>query len=282
MIQQNDQPDVASQPTPETGAADRPIVEFFCLYPDMPEPEPASRDVRGSVPARAGKVCTPMTVASGFGWYIYPPADFALRWDGSQTEWSLLEDNEPAGWCSLSGGYDAALPAGRDVLARVPEQRRKDLDIFDMFGGTLGFINADPRGPERVELITGVIARTPPGWQLLVREPPNWPREDGVQIHEGIIETEWFRSYLPTILRLTIQNRVVRFYRSLPIMVAQPIPTAALVAARGPFVVQRGADRFPDDVWADYVAWRRYRQDPQTTATYLSRQRERARRTAER
>jgi hypothetical protein len=259
---------------------DGPIVEFFSIYPGVRPPEQASRDLRGSLPARAAKVCTPVTAASGFGWYIYPPVDFALRWIGDETEWSLLEDNEPIAWRSLAGGHDGVLPFAKDAVAEVPEARRGDLDIFDQFEGVPRFIDADPRGPDRVEIITGLLARTRPGWQLLLREVPNWPRPDGLQIYEGLVECEWYRSYLPTIMRLTMQHKVVRFYRNLPFMSAQVIPTAVVQANRGPMAAYTGMAALPDDVWDEFVAWRRDRQSPEVPATYVSRQRDLARQRA--
>ncbi|WP_189078312.1 DUF6065 family protein [Mangrovihabitans endophyticus] len=252
-------------------------MEFFSIYPDTRPPEPASRDLRGSLPARAAQVCTPITTASGVGWYLFPPVDFALRWDGDETFWSLLEDNEPARWRSLAGGRDGVLPSGADAIAAVPEGRVKDLDIFDRLGGLPAFIDADPRSPERVEVITGLLARTRPGWLLSLREPPNWPRTDGVHVYEGLIECEWYRSFLPTILRLTTQGKVVRFYRHLPLMVAQVIPTSMVEANRGSAPMLSGMADFPDDVWDDFVELRRARQDPTKPRTYVSRQRDRRR-----
>jgi hypothetical protein len=73
-----------------------PLVEFFLLYPDAPLPEPASNSVRGSLPSRAVRLCQPILAASAFGWYVFPPVDFALRWDGHATEWSLLEPDNTA------------------------------------------------------------------------------------------------------------------------------------------------------------------------------------------
>lgn len=254
-----------------------PKVELFSVYPDVREPEPASRDVRGSLPSRAVQRCPPVTTASAFGWYIYPPADFALRWDGRTTEWSLLEDNEPVQWRSLAGGYDGALPWAKDLLAKAPERLRDDLDVFDKFGGTVGFIDADPRAVNTLEVLTGIVARTSPGWWLLVREVPNWPRSNDHQILEGILETDWYRSWLPTMIRLTEQHRVVRFYRNFPIMVAQPIPRVAVEAMREPIVVRRGLDEFDDQLWREFVRWRRRRQDPQTSTVYAAEQRAQAR-----
>jgi Family of unknown function (DUF6065) len=253
------------------------IVEFYSLYPDVRGPELASPDLRGAMPARAARVCAPMTVASGFGWYVYPPVDFAVRWDGRCAEWSLLEENEPTGWLSLSGGVTGRLPAAPDALRAAPDRFQADFDVFDKYGG-VPFIEADPHDGQTLEVITGVLARTPPGWWLLVRDVPNRPHGRDHQILEGMVETDWYRAYLPTMVRLNRQNATVRFHRRAPIMAVQPIPRAAVEMARRPPLAHRGLGEFPDDVWEEFVAWRRYKQQPSTVATYVREQRERARR----
>ena len=271
---------MADQTAEPTKPGEVPIVEFFSIYQDIRAPEPASRDLRGSLPSRAVKLCAPITSASGFGWYIYPPIDFAVRWTGGETEWSALEDNEPVKWCSLAGGYDAKLPFAKKAVAQIPGARSADLDVFDAYGGAPSFINADPRGPERIEITTGILARTRPGWLLQVREAPNWPRIDGIQIYDGLLECEWYRSYVPTILRLTTHNKIVRFHKDLPLVCVQAIPVSVVDANRGPAPVYAGMADIPDDVWDEFVAWRRDRDNPETSATYLRRQRDRARQDA--
>src|SRR5262245_23624919 len=164
-------------------------VEFYSLYPDVRGPEPASPDLRGAMQARAARVCAPMTVASGFGWYVYPPVDFAVRWDGRCAEWSLLEENEPTRWLSLSGGVTGRLPTAPDALRAAPERFQADFDVFDKYGG-VPFIEADPHDGQTLEVITGVLARTPPGWWLLVRDVPNRPHGRHHQILEGMVETD--------------------------------------------------------------------------------------------
>jgi len=258
-----------------TAVEPSPSVEFFSLYPDIRPPVLASPDLGGSLSARAARVCSPITAASGFGWQIYPPADFAVRWDGQTSEWTVLDDNEPTEWLSLAGAHDGILPTSKKILADTPESRRDGLDVFDKYGG-LPFIEADPRNAHMLEVITGIFARTPPGWWLLVREVPNWPRAGDHQVLEGIIETDWYRSYVPTMIRLTQQNRIVRFYRHIPIMAVQPIPQAAVEAARKPPVTRCGIAEFPDEVWREFVEWRRRKQDPDTAAFYVREQRERA------
>jgi hypothetical protein len=252
-------------------------VEFFLLNPDVRPPEPATRDVRGSLPARAARMCPPVTMASSFGWYVFPPIDFALRWDGPDTEWSPLSDNEPTRWRSLAGGKDALLPHTRAVLDDLPERYQRDLDIFDYVERTIPFMDADPRACNHIELITGLVARTSPGWYLLTRDVSNWPQAGDHQILNGIVETDWYRGYVPTMIRLTQQHRVVRFYRDQPVMVVQPVARVALETVRRGAVTHRGIDAFPDDMWSEFVAARRRRQGAPGAGSYAGERRSRAR-----
>jgi len=236
-------------------------VELFSFYGDAPKPEPASPHLRGSMPVRAVQVCPPVTAASGFGWYIFPPVDFAVRWDGQITEWTLLENNEPVRWRSLAGGAEHSLPVSAEVLAKASERFGSDVDIFAAYGDALPFIDADPRAGHLLEVITGLIARTSPGWCLLARGVANWPHGGDFQILEGILETEWFRSWVPTMVRLTTPHRIVRFYRSQPIAMLQPVPRAVLEATRRTAPqVHWGLDEFPDDLWTEFIDQRRRRQ----------------------
>ncbi|NES12569.1 MULTISPECIES: DUF6065 family protein [Micromonospora] len=253
-----------------TGTAIEPLrVEIYSLYAGTRPAEAASPSLRGSLPIRAVQHCPPVAAGSGLGWYVHPPADFALRWDGQDTEWTLLEENEPAGWRSLAGGYDAKLPFAADELTDVPEAFRADLDIFDRYGGSMPFIDADPRAANMIELVTGVVARTSPGWCLLARGVPNWPLQRGVQIYDGVVETDWYTSFLPTILRLTEPGQVVRFYRNIPIMCLQPVHRSVLEAGRtAELVTGQGLAEWPEDLWHDLVVLRRRRQDPELRSTY--------------
>jgi hypothetical protein len=44
-----------------------------------------------------------------------------------------------------------------------------------------------------VQIWSGLIARTAPGWSLLIRPPANLPRLPGLDAYEGLVETDrWF------------------------------------------------------------------------------------------
>jgi hypothetical protein len=252
-------------------------VEFFLFNPDVPAPEPASPTLHGTLPLRGVQRCAPLTDASGFGWYTFPPLDFALRWDGQTVDFSRLVDNEPAEWRSLSGGYDLALDEDQAALARAPERFKADFGIFAEHGGRIAFINMDPHLGNACEITPGLLARTSPGWSVLVRSPPNWPPVRDHQILEGVLDTDWFGSHVPVIVLLPEVNRVVRFYSRYPWAVLQPVPRVAIRAAHmaSGMTVTRGIENFPDDIWERFAENRRRRQGG--TGTYHAEQRRRGR-----
>jgi Family of unknown function (DUF6065) len=218
-----------------------PGVEFFLFNPNTPPPEPASPTVRGILPARGVQMCPPVTEGSGFGWYVYPPLDFALRWDGQTMEFARLADNEPAGWQSLAGGYDLWLEEDQEVLL-------------------------------------GLIARTPEGWSLLMRDVPNWPKARDHQILEGVIDTAWYGGPIPIMVRMLETGRVVRFYRTIPMAVAQLLLRIAIEASqKSPAEPVSGIQNFPDDVWQRFVEHRRRRVRGKGRGTYRAQQRRQAR-----
>lgn len=264
-------------PTAKTVHLPEPVAEFFLFNPDVPPPEPASSTMRGTLPLRAVQKCAPLTDASGFGWYVFPPLDFALRWDGQTVDFSQLVDNEPAQWRSLSGGYDLALDEDQAALARAPDRFKADFGIFDEHSGQIAFINLDPCIGNACEINPGLLARTSPGWSLLVRSPPNWPPVRDHQVLEGVLDTDWYGSYVPIIVRLPEVNRVVRFYRRYPWAVLQLIPRVAVRAAHTPAGtrVTRGIENFPADIWSRFVENRQRRQGGK--GTYHTEQRRQTR-----
>ena len=118
---------------------------------------------------RSGTVDLP-PVASGFGYYVFPPISFSLQWDGRDVMWTW----EGAGtWLPLKS---AQFPNFRDLFDQVaPEEIR---EYGSPFLGAL-------REPGLIQLWTGIVARTAPGWSLLVLAPANVPRSGSYELFEG-------------------------------------------------------------------------------------------------
>jgi hypothetical protein len=65
------------------------------------------------------------------------------------------------------------------------------------------------------------LFRTPPGWNLHVRGPVNWPK-DGVQALEGIVETDWAVATFTMNYKLTRPGLRVEFAPGEPICMVVP------------------------------------------------------------
>src|SRR5262245_4781198 len=59
-----------------------PTITFLRLIPAAPEPRRADRAAGGHVPLRGFRFCDPVTSASPFGWWVFPPMGFSLMSDG--------------------------------------------------------------------------------------------------------------------------------------------------------------------------------------------------------
>jgi hypothetical protein len=241
-----------------------PQVEFFSHYEGAPLPTPASPDAMGTLPVRAAQHCLPLKAASGNGFYLYPPFDFAVRWDGVRSQFTWLgDDGEPEGWQSMDNNALFYHPSAATARASVPADRAHVLDeVMDADGPS--FINADPRSPNTMEITTGLVVRTQRGWASVIRSVANWASPRPYIVLDGVIETDWYRNDIPTTIRLP-QPGEVRFSRSLPFAQLQVVPLASLRPAHLNADQPTGIAHWPEDVWREYVATAR----PRYTATHM-------------
>ncbi len=215
-----------------------PIVTFYRMIEQVLPPVRADRSALGSLPTRAYRHCEAVSTASGFGWYLHAPLDMEILWDGAQVWWR----------CE---GLEAWIPIG---AAQYPHFATR-------------FAETAPEGireyapplvtaiqePGVVQVWTGLLARTAPGWSLLVRPLANLPRNPGYEPYEGIVETDrWFGPVFSN-LRLTRTDSPIRLYASEPFLQCQPIPQMAYADA-----VLNGAglvsdlDAFGPEDWQAY------------------------------
>ena len=195
---------------PDTGPIENPLVEFFQLVPDGQPPRRADRSVGGLIPARALRYCEALTTASAFGWYVFLPLNFKVVWDGHDMLWTY-------------DGVDEWLPLTRDAV-----QFPGFSQVFDDAApaGARGFsppFLTPSLQPGGLQIWTGCVAKTAPGWSLLVRGVANLSHSLSYQMFEGIIETDnWFGPLFDNV-RLLKTDVPIEFRSDVPFLQVQPV-----------------------------------------------------------
>jgi len=142
----------------------------------------STRDWMDATPNRFAYRCLPMLIANQAGWYVITEHSVAATWDGTDKIEGLRVE-------CLAG--DLPCPA------------------LSTFGSGI------------LTWTLPYLFRTPPGYNLLVRGPANWPR-DGIAPLEGIIETDWAESTFTMNWKLTRPNHTVTFNAGDPIAMILP------------------------------------------------------------
>ncbi len=193
-----------------------PLVRFYRLFPEARLPKRADRSVGGTIPTRAFRYCEAITSASAFGWYVFPPINFSLLWDGTSVLWTYDETEH---WYPLGS---AQLPGFSDYFdEHAPEEMRSFAPPF-----LNAFVESNI-----VQIWTGLFARTAPEWSLLIRPVANLPRSRGYELYEGIIETDRWFGPLFTNIRLTKTDRPIEFRAEIPLLQVQALPRHVYASA---------------------------------------------------
>jgi Family of unknown function (DUF6065) len=184
------------------------IVTFFRMIPDCPAPQRADRSAGGMLPTRAFRYCDPVTTASAFGWWVFPPFAFSLQFDGTNIKWTFGTGDER---------YSLGAAQYPDFESYFDEHAPDDLK-----GCSPPFLTAFPE-PGFIQIWSGLIARTKPGWSLLFRPVPNFPRSLGYELFEGIVETDSWFGPLFINMRIKKTDVPIDFQAGLPLFHVQPI-----------------------------------------------------------
>jgi LPS sulfotransferase NodH len=136
-----------------------------------------------ATPKRFAYRCLPMIIANQWGWMIETHHRVEAVWDGS---------GQASGLVVTSGNGQPSTAASSH------------------FGcGVLTFH-------------VGFLIRTPPGYNLHVRGPANWPK-DGISALEGVIESDWAESTFTMNWKMTRPNHRVVFEAGEPIAMISPV-----------------------------------------------------------
>jgi len=171
-------------------------------------PARADRFSGGTIPLRAARFCDAVTLASGFGWWLFPPVDTILWWDGRNISWSN-------GGEQLTPIDDAVhFPGFPYEFEAVAPERLK--------GAAHPYLTALPE-PGIVQVSLGVLASTAPGWCSLIRRPANFPLPGHFEHFEGIVGTDNQLQHLFINIRLTRTDFPIRLHSDMPLVQLQPL-----------------------------------------------------------
>lgn len=208
-------PSPTSRPSsaPDLGEADDLWLKVWRLHPRGCPIVAAERTLHGTAPEGAARFCGPFTHANKAGWWLFPPVDIDITWRGGlEFEHEVLTEYSDV---------DAVLI---DFLL-TDEQR--PLTERWLPGGrtkfTWGLVE-----PGVVQLWTGAIFQTPPGWGLHVRSPINWAPRD-LHVMEAVLETDWLHTDIWLNLKFDTVGQKVSLRRNSwpPLAQLVPVPRQA-------------------------------------------------------
>jgi len=215
-----------------------PAVTFYGAIPGIRAPIRADASVLGTLPARGFQYCEALRTASSFGWYVFPPIDFTLQWDGSQVLWTY---RGAKAWYPLTSAQFPGFAAEFD--RRAPRRLR---------GFAPPFLTAVPE-PGIVQLWTGLFIESAEDWSVLVRPPANLPRNLAFDLYEGIVETDRWFGPLFTNLRLIKTDVPIHFSTETPLLQVQPLQrTTYADEVSNRFGLFETLSDFPPAAWSRY------------------------------
>ena len=201
------------------------MLRLYRMYGDAIDPLRADKAALGRLPLEAYRYCEPMRTASGYGWYVFPPIDIELRFDGLQ-----LYLREGEGWTELHEAYS---PEFIDIWnSQAPP---------DLHGAIPPFVRSlsSPRGA--LQIWSGYLAQTAAGWSLNVRGLPNQFVSHSYCVFEGIVESDVFAPVPLFInLQITSTDTPVHFSRLEPLFQIQPLERKSYAETAHELVITPG------------------------------------------
>jgi hypothetical protein len=147
------------------------------LHPDGCVVTPAEKTLNGEADKGGVRYCGPFTNANKAGWWLSSPIDVDIVWRGG-TEFE----------CDVLTPYSNA----DELLIRLlTDEDADEVDRWLLPGGrsklTLGLV-----GEGIVQIWSGCIFQTPPGWNLYLRSPANVGAQP-FRVMDAILETDWLQ-----------------------------------------------------------------------------------------
>lgn len=168
----------------------------------------ADASALGYLPISAYQYCEAVRTASAMGWYVFPPAEFSLLFDGKEV--FIADEGE---WRSL---------VHEPVPAALEERWVADFEAI--YGACPNMLTAFP-DPGVVQIFTGLFVTTAPGTWSHIRPLVNVQRKSAYWCYEGIVETDGFAP-LPLFvnIHLTRTHSEIYFADEFPLFQVSCVP----------------------------------------------------------
>ena len=191
---------------PETEEG-QPTVVFRKVYPAAIPPMRADKSALGTLPMMAFRHCEPVRAASSFGWYVFPPEDITLKFNGADV--LILENGE---WRPLLQAHLPGFGAYWDAHAPAAMQ-----------GMAPPHVTLLPV-PGMVQIWSGFLCSSMEGWSVLVRPIANTRGSHLYMPYEGIVESDRFKPFPLFInIQLVATDVAIEFRKIQPLFQVQPL-----------------------------------------------------------
>jgi len=181
---------------------------FYRVFSESIPPLRADKSALGTLPTAAFQYCEPVRTASQYGWYIFPPKDVSLTWDGTDVYHGVEND-----WVPLTRTHiDEEFPDYWDQHA--PD---------DLKGCAPPFLTS-LFVPGVVQVWSGLLIGTSDGWSSHIGPVANFPQARRHSCYEGIIESDRFRPCPLFInIRLLVTGQEIVLPKTKPLFQVKPI-----------------------------------------------------------
>ncbi|MEM7695787.1 MAG: DUF6065 family protein [Pseudomonadota bacterium] len=204
---------MAAEPSaqPSVRPAAQPNLRLWKAYAPAPPLQKADKSAAGTMPAGAFQYCEAMRIASGFGWYVYPPKDISLYFDGAEAY--FFDDGQ---WFPVkSSAFEPEFLAEWNTRAPDALQNLAPPFLSELFA------------PGIVQLWTGYFVDTAPGWGLLIRPCVNLHNRSAIACYEGLVDCSTFKP-LPLFINFKLMKTDCEIFlpAGRPLFQIQPVPLA--------------------------------------------------------
>ena len=184
------------------------VITFHRIFTAAPPPLRGDRAALGTLPAAAFQYCEPVRTASSYGWYIFPPIDIRLRWNGVDVMYVDGDEWQPLDCIGIN-----------DEFAEYWDQHAPE----ELKGCWPPFMTAT-FAPGVVQIWSGFLVSTAENWSTMIGPTSNlWQTLEFV-CYEGIIETDSFGPCpLFTNIRLLATDREILIPKTKPLFQVRPV-----------------------------------------------------------